>query len=143
MTIYSCVVGSRYTMTAGLYVLDTVQDPDTGEFNREYVLEGTIACYAAAIAASGKDQPGVYEEFYASGRYKATDFIRIYSRNSIPKQFKVAKLTTSDGIVFTEDDGVPTIYDSNGSVPLVGANGKLVEYITMLSRSEVQDGSIL
>ena len=143
MTIYACITGSRYTMQAALYVVATTQDPDTGEFNREYVLEETIPCYATAIAASGKDVPGVYEEYYMSGRYKSTDFVRIYTNNEIPKQFKVSRITTSDGTMFTEDTGLPTIYDSNGSVPVVGATGNLMEYVTMLSRSEVQDGSIL
>lgn len=145
MTLYSCATSSRYTMTATLYVQTATQDPDTGEFNREYVEEQVIRCYATNIAASGKDQPGTYENFYGSGIYRSTDFVRIYSADPIPKDFKVSKVITADGVLFAEDDndGFPTIYDSNGSVLVPDASGRAKEYVTLLSRSEVQDGGIL
>jgi hypothetical protein len=142
MTLYGCVTGSRYTMSASLYSEVLTQDPDSGEFQRGYSFEEKIRCYAAGIAASGKDQPGTYESYSSAGVYGSTDFVRIYTAAPIPKEYKLSLLTDSKGTLWTEDDGEPTIFDSNGSVPVVGAKGRIMEYVTMLSRAEVQDGSI-
>lgn len=142
MSIFGCVTGSRYTMTATLFTEQFSQDPDTGEFERGYVRGSVMKCYAAGIAASGKDTPGTYENFSGMGVYSSTDFVRVYSPSQIPKDAKVSFITDSLGKVFSEDDGAPTIYDSNGSTPIVSATGRIMEYVSMLSRSEVQDVTI-
>jgi hypothetical protein len=66
----------------------------------------------------------------------------MYTKTPISKVYKLSLLKDANGTLWTEDDGEPTIFDSNGSVPVVGADGKIVEYVTMLTRAEVQDGSI-
>jgi hypothetical protein len=142
MTIYGCVTGSRYTMSATLFLEETSQDEDSGEIVREYVQNGTIKCFASGIAASGKDVPGTFEQFSGQGIYSSTDYIRIYSGSPLPKDCKVSYVTDSEGTMWTEDDETPTIFDSNGSTPVVGAGGRIMEYVGMLVRSEVQDGSI-
>jgi hypothetical protein len=142
MTLYGCVTGSRYTMNASLFSEALGQDPDSGEFQRGYVFEGRIKCYAAGIAASGKDTPGTFESYTSQGIYSASDLVRIYTADPIPKAFKVSSIQDAKGVMWREDDDEPTIFDSNGSVPIVNAKGRIVEYVTMLTRSEVQDGSI-
>jgi hypothetical protein len=129
-------------MSVAVYSEVLTQDPDTGEFVRGYSFEENLKCYAAGIAASGKDTPGTYENYSGGGVYSATDFIRMYTRNTVSKEYKLSLLKDANGVMWREDDGEPTIFDSNGSVPVVGADGKIIEYVTMLTRSEVQDGSI-
>jgi hypothetical protein len=129
-------------MSAALYSEVLTQNPDSGEFARGYSFEENISCYAAGIAASGKDTPGTYENFSGQGIYSSTDFLRVYTRYPIDKSYKVSLVQDARGTMWREDDGEPTIYDSNGSVPIVGADGIIVEYVTMLTRAEVQDGSI-
>jgi hypothetical protein len=143
MTIYSCVTGSRYTMTATLYLEETSQDENSGEIVREYVQNGTIPCFASGIAASGKDMPGTFEQFSGQGIYSSTDYVRINTPSPLPKNCKISKVTDVKGTMWTEDDGIPTIFDSNGSTPVVGAGGRIMEYVGMLVRAEVQDDSIL
>jgi hypothetical protein len=129
-------------MRATLFSEALTQDLNTGEFVRGYSSLGVIRCYAAGIAASGKDTPGTYENFSGQGAYSSTDYLRMYTAFTVPKDYKVSFVTDASGILWREDDGEPTIYDSNGSAPVVNAQGKIVEYISMLSRAEVQDGSI-
>jgi hypothetical protein len=126
-------------MTARLYDAITVQNPDTGEFERTYGLLGTIKCYASGIAASGKDVPGTFESFNRQGEYSSTDYVRIVTRAPVEKDNIVSFIKSANGVMWEEDDGTPTIYDSNGSAPIVDASGNIVEYVTMLTRSEVQD----
>lgn len=142
MTLYGCVTGSRYTMSASLFSEVLTQDPDSGEFQRGYSFEEVVPCYASGIAASGKDTPGTFESYSSQGIYSATDLLRVYTANPIPKEFKVSLIKDSKGTMWREDDGEPTIFDSNGSVPVVNAKGRIVEYVSMLTRAEVQDGSI-
>jgi hypothetical protein len=126
-------------MTAKVYAVSTVQNFDTGELERTYSILNTVKCFAAGIAASGKDVPGTFEMFNRRGEYSVTDYIRIWTSVPIDKQFVVSFVTDSNGTMWTEDNGDPTIFDSNGSVPIVNASGRIVEYLTMLTRSEVQD----
>ena len=137
--IYGCVTSGRYSMTARLYDSMTVQNPDTGEFERSHDLLGTIRCYASGIAASGKDVPGTFELFNRKGEYSSTDYVRLVTRAPVDKDQIISFIKSANGIMWTEDDGTPTIFDSNGSVPIVDASGNIVEYVTMLTRSEVQD----
>jgi hypothetical protein len=141
--IYGCVTSSRYTMTAKVYLQQTSQDFDTGEFVRSYSSPRTVKCYASGIVASGKDVPGVFEMFSRKGEYSSTDFVRIITVSPLDKQAIVSFITSSNGIMWTEDSGVPTVFDANGSVPVVDASGRVVEYVTMLTRSEVQDAQNL
>lgn len=143
MSLFGCIVGSRYTMRVSVYEEVLAQDPDSGEFERGYELDERIRCYASGIAASGKDTPGTYENYSSQGIYSASDFVRVYSGSPLPKAAKLSLLTDANGVVWREDDGVPTIFDSNGSTAVVGADGRIVEYVSMITRSEVQDGSIL
>jgi hypothetical protein len=126
-------------MKVSIYDAVTAQNEETGEFERSYVSVGVIRCFAAGIAASGKDVPGTFELFNRRGEYSSTDYIRIWSGSPISKQSVVSFVTDSKGTVWAEDDGTPTMFDSNGSVPIVNASGRIVEYLTMLTRSEVQD----
>jgi hypothetical protein len=128
-------------MTANVYLTSTAQNADTGEFERTSSFLEKIKCFASGIAASGKDVPGTFENFNRRGEYSATDYVRIWSMVPIDKQATVSFVTDSAGTIWAEDNGDPTIFDSNGSVPIVNASGKIVEYITMLTRSEVQDVS--
>jgi hypothetical protein len=137
--IYSCVTGSRYSMTASVYLMSTVQNFDTGELERTYSFLEKIKCFASGIAASGKDVPGTFESFNRRGEYSVTDYVRVWSSAPIDKQAVISFVTDSAGTLWTEDNGDPTIFDSNGSVPIVNASGRIVEYLTMLTRSEVQD----
>jgi hypothetical protein len=126
-------------MRASIYDSVTSQNEDTGEFERAYELVGSIKCYAAGVVASGKDVPGTFENFSRKGEYSSTDYVRIWSSGPISKQSVVSFVTDAAGTTWSEDDGTPTVFDSNGSVPIVNASGRTVEYLTMLTRSEVQD----
>lgn len=130
-------------MTATLYSEDFVQNSESGEFSRTYSDEGQVSCYAAGVVASGKDVPGTFEEYTRTGFYSSTDMVRMYTSSPIPKDYKVSKITDANGVMWTEDHGDPTIFDSNGSTPVVSARGAILEYVSMLTRSEVQDVSIL
>jgi len=143
MSLYACVTGSRYTMTAVLYAEETVQNEDTGGISRTYTEAGRIKCYATGIAASGKDVPGTYEGFSGQGIYSSSDLIRMYTAQPIPKEYKVSYVRDIEGTLWEEDgNGYPTIFDSNGSTPIVSAGGRIIEYVSLLTRSEVQDVSI-
>jgi hypothetical protein len=130
-------------MSAMLLEESVSQDADTGEIVREFVLTEPFWCYATGIVASGKDTPGTYERFASMGLYSSTDMVRMYTSGSIPKSAKVTWIVDSTGQAFAEDGGDPTIYDANGSTPVVDAYGRIMEYVTMLTRSEVQDASQL
>jgi hypothetical protein len=126
-------------MSAMLRTEEVEQDPDTGELVRSYALTNPFWCYASAIVASGKDAPGVFEKYGSMGFYSSSDMLRMYTAGSIPKSAQVTWIVDSTGHLFAEDDGNPTIYDSNGSSPVVDAYGRIVEYVSFLTRSEVQD----
>lgn len=131
-------------MSACLLMEAVSQDPDSGEFVRSYQLSDPFSCYASGISASGKDFPGVYEKFSSMGLYSSSDFIRMYTRGAIQKSALVTWVADASGQVWAEDEtGLPTIFESNGSVPIVSATGYIMEYVTMLSRAEVQDASII
>ena len=127
----------RYSMKADIYSPTKVQNPKTGEIKNSWGYVSTVSCYVWGMTASGKDRPGTYEQF--DSKYTMFDVVRMISRGSIHKDYRVINIRNPDGTIWTEDQtGLATVFDTRGSVPVVDSMGMVMEHTTMLTRAEVQ-----
>lgn len=126
------------------------QDPDSGAIVKVWVEDdpdvpndlGTedFACEARAFISSGFTGNGTAERWQDS-TYMFTDVLRIkYSRTTVLKlSDRVTNITDASGnIIYLEENGEPTVYNVDGTNPVLDPFGNLIEYTAFLSRAEVQ-----
>ena len=136
-----CLAASIYIYKIDVLKQVTVSDPDTRETIRTWEPFKTVKAYVFPYIAGGLRGMGAHEVF--EDRYSNSDFVRVKTQHELDKRWRITniRLAKNGKVIFQENiDGPPTIYNVDGSAPIVNhlGGGIVDEWLTTLSRAEVQ-----
>lgn len=131
-----------------------IQDPHSGAFIRTWIPdtdnpdtpnvdESSFKCMVRAGMTTGIVNNGAGDVFTGT-KFKSEMTVRItYGINEpITNRDKITNIADNKGrVIFTEDNGNPTIFDVESITPVQDAFSMLVEYTAILTKSEVQNGT--
>lgn len=145
MLIGGCLFSTRYTMTAEIYK-KTRTVGNSNAIQYKWVLDtsvgdsGVITCLVTPFLSDSFTRQGTGEIF--GEKYLNVDFLKLMSAINISRSAQISNIKDSTGsLIYKELDfqNKPgTWYNSAGSAPVIGPFGEIVEYQTLLSRSEQQ-----
>lgn len=136
----SCITGLSYAMTADIYVPTATQDENSGVIKKTWEKSGTIKCLARTIIrdTTSKNSASLSQaEIYI----KSINTIKLRTKNPIDTSSRIANISNSSGAIWSETSGGvdgSTIFEPQGSTPLLDHNGQVIEYETILERLEIQ-----
>ena len=132
-------------MKADLYIPLITQD-EVGAVRKTWIFEKTVDCRARGILRKGV---GKNSTSFDVGDYVNTmiDLVKIRTSEWIQSDRRIASIRNTNEIVYKESqdpssgggfsDG-STIFEAHGSTPIFNFDGSLLEYETVLLRSEIQ-----
>ena len=133
-------------MKADVYIAMITQD-DTGAAQKIWIFEKTVICRARGILRKGV---GENSTSFDINNYVniMNDLVKMRTSEPIPSDRRVTSLRNDNQVIYLENldpstegglssDG-STIFEPRGSTPIINFNGSLLEYETVLMRSEVQ-----
>lgn len=138
--LFGCLLSSRYAFKADVYK-KTITSTPSGQQKTKWILEKTIVCYAQSILEGGLRSIGTSEKF--DEKYYNIDWVKMTSKVPLRRGDRVTNIRSinSDQPIWVEEElrGSPaTWFDSKGSAPINDPFGRVVEYQTLLQRTEVQ-----
>lgn len=142
----SCLASSLYTMKADIYAPEVTRNATNGMVTKTWTLTETISCTARGLLGSkmGNNSAGVdIKDQIVINK----DFIKIRTSSPISTSNRVVGIRTANDVIWKEDyianskGGVQgaTIFEPRGSTPIIGFDGKVIEYETVLQRQEIQE----
>lgn len=147
MLLGGCLFSTKYTMTAEVYKKERVVGKSSA-VKVSWVLDtaigdqGVINCLVAPFLSDSFTRQGIGETF--SDKYLSIEFLQMSSGVAISKSSQVCNIKDASGnLIYKELDfqNTPaTWYNTAGSAPVIGPFGDIIEYQTLLSRSEQQGG---
>jgi len=140
----SCIASTSYTMQADIYIALISQD-EIGRVTKNWIFEKTVDCKARGVIRKGI---GENSTAFDINNYLniLNSMVKLRCSEVIPSDRRVVNIRNSDGIVYAEDQDPSsgggfedsTIFEPRGSTPVLNYNGRIVEYETVLMRSEIQ-----
>jgi hypothetical protein len=127
-------------MTADVYIPTATQDENSGVIKKTWEKSDTVNCIARTIIrdTTSKNSSALSQaEIYI----KSTNTIKLRTRHPINTASRIANISNSSGAIWTESSGGvegSTIFEPQGSTPLLDHNGQVIEYETILERLEIQ-----
>lgn len=134
----SCLFAATLPFRCEVWIEQSVQDVDTGQFLRVWELDQTVNCGVEPATTSGKSSAST-EEY--SNRFKYDQYIYITTSQSIAESSRITNIKTISGTaVFLEPEGNPTIFEIVGKNPEIeSVFGNILGYKMLCNRSEVQE----
>jgi hypothetical protein len=140
------------TPTSGTY--ERRQDPDSGEIYDEFVptpantvgpaAQYDIQCYARGYTDLGF-RSSANRETYLKGDYnvfEAIEFTFPAKYKAIGRQSYITNIRMTnrpDQVLWIEEEtGLPTVFQVGGVTPVIDPFGKLREWVSVLTRAEIQ-----
>lgn len=123
-------------------VVDHDANPETAPIENPDAY--TIKCQATPMITNGLNAQGSTERFTSKGDYEVADFVRLTFPKEIvlTRRDKITNIRDEKGkILWVEDErtGAPgTIFNCNGTAPVMDVYNNHLENYTMLERAEVQ-----
>lgn len=139
-----CLTTSTYSHKCDVLEKISEWDYDTHTSNERWEMSKTgVACSAAPFINGGVRGNGAMEK-WDEGMYVSDDYVRIKTKVPLLKSQRVTNVRALDGeIVWKEEefDDEATLFNVDGCAPVSDPlSGKVLEYISTLSRAEVQSG---
>jgi len=140
------------------YVLELVQDPDSGAFERHWVLatnlgaDGIVSgddatsvvfpCRAKGFTDGGMRSVGTTERWSTRGFVQTIDTIQL----KFPANFILGdrdritniKDKRTGRVLWTEENGAASVFEATGTTPIIDPFGNVIENSALLNRAQVQ-----
>src|SRR6188508_45101 len=115
----SCLVSAMYVMRSDIWIQVNVINPETNETERSWTAgQKDVPCYAVPYLEGGARMTGMSETF--AKRYANNDYLRIKTANKLDKRYRIANIRNKKGkILYYGSDGIGTVYNVDGSAPIV------------------------
>lgn len=138
--LFGCLLPSRYVFQADVWKKSLVNN-SSGQQVQKWIKEKTIVCFAQAVTEGGLRSIGTTEKL--DTKYYNVDWVKVLSPQSLRRGDRVTNIrrfgTNTPIWVEEELKGSPaTWFNANGSAPITDFSGRVVEYQTLIQRSEVQ-----
>lgn len=141
------------------YVLELVQDPDSGAFERHWVpatnlgTDGVVSaddattvtfpCSARGFTDGGLRVVGTTERWSSRGYIQTIDTIQL----KFPANFILGdrdRITNimdkrTGKVLWLEENGQPSVFEATGTTPIIDMFGVVVENSALLNRAQVQE----
>lgn len=123
-------------MTFDLLTLTRIQN-ESGEIVRAWIPGQTgIKGIARGISGGGIRVVGSTERW--GDVHEDVEIVRLQTDFNLSKRDRVSNIRDGSGVLAWEDDGISTIFDIAGAMPVFDPFGRLMEYDVLLMRAEVQ-----
>lgn len=136
----SCLASLMYIFNVDVHTQDTVINPDTNETERTWKYLKTIRAYVFPYLEGGLRGMGTSESF--GDRYINSDYLRVKTSEELDKRWRITNIRNAETgkVIYQEHvNGDPTIYNVDGSIPVVNPlSGEIDEWVTSISRAEIQ-----
>jgi hypothetical protein len=139
-----CIASIAYTMKADIYV-PTISQNSIGGAVKVWTLDDTIDCLVRGILRKGvgDNSVSVSLEDYIN---IFTTSLKMRSSMEIDSEYRIANVRNSEETIYLEtqypssEGGLngTTIFEPRGSTPLVGFDGRIIEYETVIVRQQIQ-----
>ena len=130
--MYGCLTSAKYHSIADLMDVQVVQNPKTGEINRNWQIVDSFKCDAQSIATDGASDTASNKKF--AKQYHEEQKIRIVTKLKLNKRQRITNIRDQYGVVHWTNPSVgdePTIFEVQGIVPLHDPFGNIIEYEIM------------
>lgn len=136
-----CLLATRYNFWADVYKRTTIKQP-SGQIKYTWSFLKTIRCSAETIDSDGIRVVGTSERF--GNLYENIDYVYLITSKALSRSYRISNIRpTRSGLAAWKEDelsGTPaTVFNVNGSAPVVDPFGRIIEHKTLLQRAEVQD----
>lgn len=140
MMLFGCLLPARYVFQADVWK-KTVTTNSAGQQVSKWIMEKTVLCIAQAITEGGLRSIGTTEKF--DTKYYNIDWIKLITSVPLRRGDRVTNVRQKgfSSAIWVEEElrgKPPTWFNVNGSAPMTDHTGRVIEYQTLLQRSEVQ-----
>lgn len=139
-----CLASIAYTMKADIYI-PTISQNAIGGVVKTWTLDDTIDCQVRGILRKGvgDNSVSVSLEDYIN---IFTTSLKMRSSMEISSEYRIVNVRNSEETIYLEsqypssEGGLngATIFEPRGSTPLVGFDGRVIEYETVIVRQQIQ-----
>ena len=142
--MFRCITTAGYAHKCDILEKRSEWDYDSGTSidTWEVVHEG-VPCHASSFVNGGIKGNGTMEK-WDEGMYISDDYIRLKTKHSLSKSYRITNIRSVDGeVVWKEEEfnDEPTLFNVDGSAPVTDPfSGKPLEFVSILSRAEIQSG---
>ena len=141
--IGGCLTSSAFPYDIDLYSKVRSVDPNTGQIKDKWVFWKTIKCRVRAFKSTSYNAQGTNELF--EDVYVKQNYLKLFTKEPLPRDIQVHNIRNADDqkVIFAEWElaGHPaTWFNTNGSAPVIGPFGEVIEYDTMIERATEQGG---
>lgn len=138
--LFGCLLPSRYVFEADIWG-KTITYNSAGQQVVKWEKSKTVVCIAQAITEGGLRSIGTTEKF--DTKYYNIDWVKLTTPVALKRGDRVTNIRRLGTIIpiWVEEElkGSPaTWFNANGSAPITDFTGRVLEYQTLLQRSEVQ-----
>jgi len=131
----TCLYGSIYTHTADIYTMSEVSNKRTGQKQKTWSLDRTVPCSARPTTSTGR--AGASGENFTR-MYEAYSYVRIKTAERVDLSSKITNIQSEGNVMWTEDDGEPTVFEVTGITPVMDVFSTLIGYEVLCNRSSDQ-----
>lgn len=139
-----CITTATYTHRCDILEKISDWDFETQTSNDRWeTVQTDVPCNAASFVNGGIKGNGTTEK-WDEGLYISDDYLRLKTKGALQKSQRVTNIRSLDGeVVWKEEEfnNEPTLYNVDGSAPVTDPfSGKALEFVSILSRAEIQSG---
>ncbi len=136
----SCLAAAAYIFKVDIWVQNDIINEETGESESEWVFDRTVNAYVFPYLDGGIRGAGTNERF--TEYYWNDEFLRIKTSKELSKRWRITNIRNkkTGKVIYQEQiTGVPTVYNVNGSAPVVNPlTGGIDEWLSTMERAQVQ-----
>ena len=136
----SCIAAAAYIFFADVLVAEDEQNEETGESESHWVFDHTVKCYVFPYLDGGIRGAGTNERY--TEYYWNDEFLRIKTSLELDKSWRITNIRRRKNgkVIYQEElDGAPTVYNINGSAPVINPlTGNADEWLSTMERAQIQ-----
>ena len=142
--MFRCITTAGYTHKCDILEKYSEWDYDSGtSIDTWVVAQESVPCHVTSFVNGGIKGNGTIEK-WDEGMHISEDYLRLKTKKSLTKSQRVTNIRAVDGeVVWKEEefDDAPTLFNVDGSAPIADPfSGKALEFVSILSRAEIQSG---
>lgn len=140
-----CLASTNYTLRADIYKPLVSQDQKTGMRINTWQYERTVLCSVRSIfrKGTGDNSTALEIEEYIN---QLNSMVKLRCNRIIPLDRVVLNIRNKDLTIYQENQdpssaggyNTSTIFDVNGTAPILNYDGRIIEYESILRRREIQ-----
>jgi hypothetical protein len=139
--IGGCLISASYPFLVDVYTKKRIVSDNSGHIDYKWQFWKILPCWAGPFTSTSFKAQGTTEVF--GDQYFKKSYLKLLTPEDIGRNVQVANIRNkrTGEVIFNEVElrGSPaTWYNSNGSSPVLDPYGRVIQWDTLISRSEQQ-----